>query len=239
MKTKNCKLVFVMLMVCITPLCVYGAKPAEPNASNPKHNPQKLRKNETEDKSITNAPNVENDKESFIKKIQQMQYTQLLEVHRSYFTVFLQVLSAYLAIMGACLKIVSDSIEKFINPKSEDGSKTVLIVIILFSLVASGLFYKGLEYGQKDANKRNTQIGNIEKDLQIVNVEDRPKIKHISGELLSQVISAMSFVTKLIIWIWIVLFVRGLMACAGKLTLRDFMSYLKVKVLQRFKQCTR
>ncbi len=231
------KAIFVMLLIWATQLCAEGAELAEPNISEQKQ--QTTMKGKAEAEPINNDPNVENDKESFIEKIQQVQYTQLLEIHRSYFTVFLQVLSVYLAIMGACLKIVSDSIEKFKDPKENDGSKTVLIALILFSFVVSGFFLQGLHYGRGGANKRNGQIDAIEKNLQIVDEAGNPKIKHIGTELLPQVVSAMMIVTRLIIIGWIAMLVRGLMACTKKETLRDFMSYLKEGVLQRFKQCAK
>ena len=237
------KVIFVMLLIWATPLCVKGTETAETNASNPKHEQQTILKSKVEAESINNAPNVENDQESFIKKIQQLQYTQLLEVHRSYFTVFLQVLSIYLAVMGAGITIVNDSIRR-IKTNEKDGSKTVIIALILFSFITSGLFFAGLSYGRKDANKRKDQIFNIEKNLrtdakeknlQIVDVEDKHKIKHISVELFQRVILATRIVTIIIMIGWIFVFVRGLMICAGKSTLRDFMADVKERILQRFK----
>ena len=225
-------------MICAVPLCVYGAEPAEPNASSPKHEQQTILKSKVEAESINNALNVENDQESFIKKIQQLQYTQLLEIHRSYFTALLQVLSIYLAVMGACITIVHEIIRR-IKINEKDGSKTVLIALILFSFIVSGLFFAGLLYGRKDANERKGQIFNIEENLQIAGVADELKIKHISVELLQQVILAMSIVTIIIMIGWIVMFVRGLMICAGKSTLRDFRAYVKERILQRFKVCSK
>lgn len=217
-------------MICAVPLCVYGAEPAEPNASNPKHEQQTILKSKVEAESINNSLNVENDQESFIKKIQQLQYTQLLEIHRSYFTALLQVLSIYLAVMGACITIAHEIIRR-IKINEKDGSKTVLIALILFSFIVSGLFFAGLLYGRKDASERKGQIFNIEENLQIAGVADELKIKHISVELLQQVILAMSIVTVIIMIGWIVMFVRGLIVCAGKLTLRDFRAYVKERIL--------
>ncbi len=240
------KAMLVMFLIWTTPLCAKGAEPAEPNTS--KQEQQTILKGKVESESIKNDPNVENDQESFIEKIQQVQYAQLLEVHRSYFTVFIQVLSVYLAIMGACFKIVSDNIEKLKNPKGKDGSKTVLIVLIVFSFVASGLFYKGLKYGETDAIERNKQINTIEKNLktdakekglQINDVAGKPKIKHIGTELLPQVVFAMMFVTRIIIIGWIVMLVQGLMVCIKKETLGEFLSSLRESVSKRFKKCAK
>lgn len=243
------KAIFVMLLIWTTQLCAEGASQTEPNTSKPTHNLQENLGSKVKDKPIDKGSDepekgtggiLKNDTEdTCITKAWRLQYTQLLEIHRSYFTVFIRVLSVYLAIMGACFKIVSDNIEKFKNPKGKDGSKTVLIVLILFSFVVSGLFYKGLKYGETDAIERNKQIADIEENLQIVDVAGKPKIKHIGTELLPQVIFPMIIVTGLIIIGWIAMLVRGLMACTKKETLRDFISYLKEWVLQRFKQCTK
>ncbi len=225
MKTKNYMLAFVILMICAVPLCVYGAEPAEPNASNPEHDSKRILKSKVEAEQINNIPNkhkegtshIENDKESLIMKIWQMQYTQLLEVHRSYFTVFLQVLAIYLAVMGACLGIVSDSITKMKRDPKE-GSKTVLIILAIFPIVTSYLFFAGLLYGTADAIERNEQIVGIEENMEIVDMAGKVKIEHISVKLFQHVILAMSIVTVLIILGWLIIFIRSLMACGKQLT---------------------
>jgi len=212
MKTSHYVLLFGMLMVCMIPLCVYGVGSAEPNADNLKHNAQGILKSRAENKAIREDPN-EQAKQTLMRKTQELQYTELLAVHRSYFTVFLQVLSIYLAIMGACLKIVSDGITKM-KKKPEYASKTVLITLILFSFGVSWLFFAGLLYGLGDATERNRQI---------VRVAGILEIEHIRIQILEQVIWTMIVGTGLIIIAWVVMLVRGLMACAQQPTLRGFM----------------
>ena len=44
-----------------------------------------------------------------MKEVLKMQYEQLLQIHKSYFTVLLHVLSIYLAVMGWCAKVVYEN----------------------------------------------------------------------------------------------------------------------------------
>lgn len=119
--------------------------------------------------------------------------------------------------MGACLGIVSDSITKMKRDPKE-GSKTVLIILAIFPIVTSYLFFAGLLYGTADAIERNEQIVGIEENMEIVDMAGKVKIEHISVKLFQQVILAMSIVTVLIILGWLVIFIRSLMACGKQLT---------------------
>ncbi len=229
-------LAFVILMICAVPLCVYGAEPAEPNASNPEHNSQRILKSKVEAKPINNDPNKHKEGMAVIEgtsmtktqqlqyahllEAQQLEYTQLLEIHRSYFTVFLQVLSIYLAVMGACLKCITDDIKKM-KRNRDNGSKTVLISLILFSHISSCFFLVGSLYGREDAIKRNRQVIEIAKKLEVkhtfADATGKPKIEYINLELFGQVISAQIIVTISIVVGWVVMLIRVLMIWLKKL----------------------
>ncbi len=212
---KKYVLVFVALILWTTPSYVYGIEPVENKASNSK--------NKAEEKSINNEPNehkedrndIQRDeaKENSIRKTQELQYTQLLEVHRSYFTVFLQVASIYLAVMGACITIVDMNIRKMkLNVKN--GSKTVLLVLIFFAILLSIIFRVGVEDGNDDADKRCDQIVSVSKQLNITPV---------NVGLLKKLIVSMCNGSEAIIIIWFVLLNRSLMFFNKKQTLVKIM----------------
>ncbi len=209
-KMKKYALFFVVLIFWTTPSYVYGIEPVENKASNSEH--------KAEEKSINNELNEHEEdrnnigkdtpKETSLMNTRRLQYTQLLEVHRSYFMAFLQVLAIYLAVMGACLKFVCDSIENMEDPKKK-GSRTVLFALITFSVVASGLFLFGLRFGEIDAIERNGQIADVAKLLCIV--------KPVNTELITRLFAVMAIGTALIVVGWYVIFIRGLMAARKKL----------------------
>lgn len=215
------KAIFVMLLIWATPLCVKGTETAETNEPNLKHEQQTTQKSKVEVKSTNNGPNVENDQENLTNKLLQLQYSQLLEIHRSYFTIFLQVLSIYLAVMGASLKIVSDSIVKM-KTTPKEASKTVLITLVLFSLVASILFVGGVALGNSNAGDRSLQITDIAKELSIV---------PINVDLLKELFELMIVGTALIIILWVIMFFRALMACTRKATFIEFVAYIMRRIL--------
>lgn len=212
---KKYALVFVVLILWTTPSYVYGIEPVENKASNSK--------NKAEEKLINNEPNehkedrndIQKDeaKENSIRKTQELQYTQLLEVHRSYFTVFLQVASIYLAVMGACITIVDMNIRKMkLNVKN--GSKTVLLVLIFFAILLSIIFRVGVEDGNDDADKRCDQIVSVSKQLNITPV---------NVGLLKKLIVSMCYGSEAIIILWLVLLNRSLMFFNKKQTLVKIM----------------
>lgn len=215
---KKYALFFLVLILWTTPSYVYGIEPVENKASNSEH--------KAEEKPINNEPNEHEEDRDNIRKdtpketssmnTWRLQYTQLLEVHRSYFMAFLQVLAIYLAVMGACLKFVCDSIEKLKNGdkkgmKNGDkkGSRTVLFALITFAVLTSSLFLLGLRFGEVDAKERNGQIADVAKPLCIV--------KPVNTELITRLFAVMAIGTALIVVGWYIIFIRGLMAARKKL----------------------
>ncbi|MBW8002205.1 MAG: hypothetical protein FVQ80_09295 [Planctomycetes bacterium] len=207
------KAIFVMLLIWTTQLCAEGASQTEPNTSKPTHNLQENLGSKVKDKPIDKGSDepekgtggiLKNDTEdtSVIKTLR-LQYTQLLEIHRSYFTIFLRVLSTYLAIMGACITIVHESIRKM-KKNEKDGSKTVLMTLTVFAFVTSILFLIGLVLGQVDAGVRNKQI---------INVTNQLGIDLINVQLLGWLFITMICGTVAIIGVWIAMFIRGIMLC--------------------------
>ena len=85
-----------------------------------------------------------------------------------------------------------------------------------------GFFFAGLLYGFGDATERNRQI---------VRVASILEVEHIGVQLLEQVIWTMIVGTGLIIIAWVVMLVRGLMACTGKTKLGEFVVYIKQQIL--------
>lgn len=206
MKSSDYVLLFGMLMVCISSLCVYGVGSAEPNAANLKHNAQGILKSRAENKPIREDPN-EIARQTLMRKTHELQYTQLLEVHRSYFMAFLQVLAIYLAVMGACLKFVCDSIENMEDPH-KNGSRTVLFALITFAVITSTLFLLGLQFGEEDAIERNGHIALVAKLLYIA--------KPVNTELITNLFAVMAIGAALIVVGWYAIFIRGLKAARKK-----------------------
>lgn len=96
-----------------------------------------------------------------MKEILKMQYEQLLEIHKSYFTVLLHMLAIYLAIMGWCGKVVYESKHKL----NEGNQESTFLLLEVFAVIVSVLFFTGLEFGKRDANKREQQIINVARQL--------------------------------------------------------------------------
>lgn len=194
---------FVMLILWTTPAYVYGISRMENKASNSKQ--------KGEENSINNEPNehkedrtdIQKDeaKENALRETRKLQYAQLLEVHRTYFTVFLQVTSIYIAVMGACISIVEIHIRKM-KIDERDGSKTVLLALVLFAILLSIIFRYGARYGNNDADKRRDQIVTVSKQLNITPV---------NVGLLKQLIVMMSRSSEVLIMLWFVLLNRSLM----------------------------
>jgi hypothetical protein len=211
MTTRRHILLFGIVILCATPVGGCRVPSGDPNAGSLEQIPPGAVNSKTENEPIRGDPNEQAEAPDAGKaESWELQYTELLAVHRTYFTVFLQVLSIYLAIMGACLKIVSDFITKM-KRDPEKASKTVLILLILFSFGVSGLFFAGLVYGLRDATERR---------LQIEHVGDILEIDHIRVNILEQVIWIMIIGTALIGIAWIVMFVRALTACAQQRAVR-------------------
>ena len=208
-KVKKYALVFVVLILWTTPSYVYGIEPVEHKASNSEHKAEEKPINNELNEHEEDRDNIRKDtpKETSLMNTRRLQYTQLLEVHRSYFMAFLQVLALYLAVMGACLKFVSDSIEKMKNDDKK-GSRTVLFALITFAVLTSGLFLLGLRFGQGDAIERNRQITDVAKLL---------CIEPVKTELITRLFITMSIGTALIVLGWYVMFIRGLMAAGKKI----------------------
>ncbi len=210
------KAIFVMLLIWATPLCVKGTEIAETNASKTTHNLQENLESKAKDKPI-NKDADEHKKESgsmpkndtedtCMIKAQRLQYTQLLEIHRSYFTIYLQVLAIYMAVMGACIKLVAISIGKIKN-KEKDVSKTILFTLTAFALIASFLFGKGIIYGYGNAVSRSSQIVIIASQLGLI---------PINVELLQNLFFMMFFGVAAIIILWAIMIIRGIMVCVEK-----------------------
>jgi hypothetical protein len=142
----------------------------------------------------------EKDKESNEIKAAEMQYSQLLEVHRSYFIVFLEVLALYLAVTGASANVVYKNMKKLGNPEVKD-SKVVFVGMIGFGLVVSILFLIGVMLGRDDALLRNCHIKTVAKLL---------NIDAINTGLLEDLFYCMSIGTSVIIAGWLFVLCYGL-----------------------------
>lgn len=137
------------------------------------------------------SPTKEKPEETLEIKLQQLQYSQLLEVHRSYFTAFLQTLSIYLAIMGACAKFWYDSVKD----KNIKNVRSIFCALAIFSFLASLLFFAGMLCGEADARAREHHIATAATQLQI---------QPIKATLLRHTIYIMMFGTGGFIAFWAV-----------------------------------
>jgi len=123
------------------------------------------------------------------------QYRELLEVHRSYFSVFLQTLSIYLIVMGGCAKVIWENWrdKSDLQQPEKRGSAWVLIGLTLFATFVSVLFLMGMHYGEKDAIIRGEQIKVVACSL---------GLQPVDVGLFLRVIKLMTFGTWLFIFTW-------------------------------------
>jgi hypothetical protein len=157
---KKLVLLSSILIFCIMPDLACVSKEKQPKVYNPDGSlptipKEKMQGSSNGEKSGRGKDKKENRKEEEkLLETYRLQYEQLLETHRVYFGALLFTLSTYLAVMGACLTIVGRYIMK-------KGSKTLSFSLILFAVVASGLFMVGLYFGENDAMKRTQQITDV------------------------------------------------------------------------------
>lgn len=132
-----------------------------------------------------------------MKEVLKMQYEQLLEIHKSYFTVLLHMLAIYLAIMGWCGKVVYESKHKL----NEGNQESTFPLLAVFAVIVSVLFFIGLWFGKQDAIGREKQISDVARQLEI---------EPIGVKLFKNVIQTMIVGTLVFIVIWIGLFIKGI-----------------------------